>query len=166
MSKKHTAELLFPNLSISPVQLYLLTGITAIAYIVFSFFSDGFYQHDEAAHFINMRTFWYNPEIILGNWAKPGYKLIYVVPSLAGPFAVLSLNAIFSALTAFFTYKIAEKLSFKMPLVAFVLMASQPLWIQLSFRNYSEVPTAFLLSVAVWFFYRNEKNDYRFVKDV
>lgn len=163
MSKKSKTETVFPNLSLSLTQLYLLTTITAIAYIVFSFFSDGFYQHDEAAHFINMRTFWFNPNSILGNWAKPGYKLIYVIPSFAGPFGVLCLNAIFSAITAFFTYKIAEQLSFKMPLVAFVLMATQPLWIQLSFRNYSEIPTAFLLSVAVWFYYRNEKKDWWFV---
>jgi hypothetical protein len=151
------------SLRLSPTQLLLLTGLTTGLYIAFSFFSDGFYQHDEAAHFINMRTFWFNPNAILGNWPKPGYKLLYVIPALAGPFAVLSLNAIFSAFTAFFCYKIAEKLSFKLPLLTFVLMATQPLWIQLAFRNYSEIPTAFLLSVSAWLFYRNEKNDWWFV---
>lgn len=140
-------------------QLFLLTGLVALLYIAFSFFSNGFYQHDEAAHFINMRTFWYNPNIILGNWAKPGYKLIYVIPALAGPFAVVIVNAIFSAFTAFFSYRIAEKIGLRLPAIAFFLLASQPMWLQLAFRNYSEIPTAFLLSLGVWFFYRKQTYD-------
>jgi 4-amino-4-deoxy-L-arabinose transferase-like glycosyltransferase len=145
------------NINLTNLQLISLTLVSALVYIGFSFSSDGFYQHDEAAHFINMRTFWYNPDIILGNWAKPGYKLLYVIPSLAGPFAVLILNALFAAGTSFFVYKTAQLLSIRIPLVAFLLLSTQPLWIQLSFRNYSEIPTAFLLSLACWLYYRKQQ---------
>src|SRR5690606_26220360 len=137
-------------------QLLLLTILTAGVYYIFSFFSDGFYQHDEAAHYISMRSFWYQPDIILGNWAKPGYKLFYVIPSLSDPYAVTMLNCLFSAFTAYFVYKIAKELKLNNALMAFVLMASQPLWIQLVFRNYSEIPTAFLLSLGLWFFFRKQ----------
>lgn len=144
------------DFKLSTKQLVGLTLLTAIGYVIFSIFSDGFYQHDEAAHFINMRTFWYNPNIILGNWAKPGYKLLMVIPSLGGTFAVVMVNSLFSAFTAFFAYKIAQILRFKNAGLAFFLMATQPMWLQLSFRNYSEIPTAFLISLAIWLFYSDK----------
>lgn len=141
---------------LSEVQVLGLTLLTSMLYIGYSFFSDGFYQHDEAAHFINMRTFWFDPTIILGNWAKPGYKLLYVIPALVGPFAVTVVNALFSGFTAYFVFKIAKELNLKLAFFAFFLMASQPLWVQLAFRNYSEIPTAFLVSLGLWLFFKEK----------
>jgi hypothetical protein len=151
---KTQADSKYLEKTFSEIQLLGITLLVSAFYFMYSFFSDGFYQHDEAAHFINMRTFWYQPEIILGNWAKPGYKLLYVIPALAGPMAVTLLNAMLSGFTAYFVYKIAKQLKLRLPFLAFFLMASQPLWIQLAFRNYSEIPTAFLVSVGLWCFFK------------
>ena len=46
-----------------------LTVALAVVYFVLSRLSDGFYQHDEVAHFISMRQFWHDPNVALGNWA-------------------------------------------------------------------------------------------------
>ena len=137
---------------------FLLSIGLAVAYFIFSRFSQGFYQHDEAAHFVNMKGFWHDPFSVLGNWAKPGYKLIYAIPSLFGEQVVVFVNCLFAAFTSFFVYKILKQIKSEYAILGFVLLAIQPFWIQLSFRNYSEIITAFLLTLAVYFHYRNSVN--------
>ncbi|HET6568244.1 MAG TPA: hypothetical protein VFG50_09800 [Rhodothermales bacterium] len=139
------------------VYLLGLTLLTAAAYFAYSFASDGFYQHDEASHFMNMRGFWHDPSSVLGNWAKPGYKLLYALPSLGGQTAVLITNCLVAALCCYVAYKLAEALGCKAPLFSFAFLAFQPFWIQLSFRNYSEIPSALLLLLAIYAHYRDKR---------
>ncbi len=122
----------------------------AVVYFLLSRVSDGFYQHDEVAHFVSMRQFWHDPNTALGNWAKPGYKVLYALPALFGATAVTMVNALVAAACAYAGTRLAEKLGAGTPLLAFVLLAFQPLWMGLAFRNYSELPTALLLTLAVW----------------
>lgn len=133
---------------------FLLMGITAAAYVVFSYVSTGFYQHDEAAHFLNMRGFWSDPSSILSNWAKPGYKLLFAPFSLLGTQAMVVVNAIVAAATCVVAYRLAEAVGSQRPYLAFLFMACQPLWIHLSVRNYSEPVTALIVSGAVLAHYR------------
>ena len=130
-------------------QLIGLTSITAIGYFLYSLVPQGFYQHDEVSHFLNMLEFWNNPNSILGNWAKPGYKLFFVIPALLGIHFVTALNCFISAATSALAYKIAEKLGSRITIAAFFLLASQPVWVQLCFRNYSEPISALLLTGSI-----------------
>lgn len=134
------------------------TLLFVVAYYIYAQFSNGFYQHDEAAHFVNMKGFWHNPHSVLGNWAKPGYKLIYAIPALFGEQMVVLTNCIFAAFTSFLVYKILELRNSKYAYLGFLLLAFQPLWIQLSSRNYSELISAFLLALAVYLHYRKSFN--------
>ena len=142
------------TLKLTTPQLLGLTLGTAALYFAYSFLSDGFYQHDEAAHFLNMRTFWHDPNAVLGNWAKPGYKLLYALPALFGATAVTLTNCLVAAFCCFFAYRLAEEVGCRSPLFAFALLAVQPFWLQLSFRNYSEPVTALLLLLALLFHHR------------
>ena len=130
----------------------LATLLLALLYFAYSLKSKGFYQQDEANHYLSMLRFWYDPTAIMGNWAKPGYKILYVVTALGGQKLVVLQNCLFAAFSCFFAFKTAEKLKAANPWVAFILLASQPLWIALSFRNYSEFPAAFLLVLGFYFF--------------
>jgi len=130
-------------------QLWTVVAVCVAGYFVYSFFSDGFYQHDEAAHFLSMRRFWYDPNSILSNWAKPGFKLIYALPALLGHQAVIFFNAVLSGLTVYLTYKVAEELELNMPVLSILLLALQPFFVQLAFRNYSEIISALLLTLSV-----------------
>lgn len=134
-------------------QLPLIAAILlTLAYFAYSFKSKGFYQQDEANHYLSMLRFWYDPASIMGNWSKPGYKILYVLTALGGQKLVVLQNCAFAAFSCFFAYKSAQRLGAANPWVAFILLATQPLWIMLSFRNYSEFPTAFLLALAFWFY--------------
>lgn len=135
--------------------LWIATGALALLYFGYSLKSKGFYQQDEANHFLSMLRFWYDPQAIMGNWAKPGYKVLYVLTALGGQKLVYLQNSLFAAFTCFFAYKASEKLGASNPWIAFILLATQPLWISLSFRNYSEFPTAFMLALGFYFYAQN-----------
>lgn len=134
----------------------ILTGVLALLYFAYSLKSKGFYQQDEANHYLSMLRFWYDPNAIMGNWAKPGYKILYVLTVLGGQKLVVLQNCAFAAFSCFFAYKSAQKLGASNPWIAFILLATQPLWIALSFRNYSEFPAAFLLILS-FYLYTNSR---------
>jgi hypothetical protein len=130
--------------------ILIFTLLTAVAYFTYYLKAPGFYQQDEAGHFISMLNFWYDPSVIMGNWAKPGYKLMYVLTALGGKDLVAFQNCLFAAFSGYFAYKTAKVMQLDLPLLAMVVLVTQPLWVALSFRNYSELPSAFLLILAIW----------------
>jgi len=146
---------LFDNLLTNKVMVGITLALAGL-YFLYSRNADGFYQQDEAAHFVSMKGFWHNPNSILSNWAKPGYKILYALPSLLGVDCVMLINCLVSAFACFFAYKIAKLLDSKIAILAFVLAATQPLWISLAFRNYSELITALLLTIAIYFHLKNK----------
>lgn len=155
-SQEDTNALFLP---ISTKLALILTGVAACLYFAFSFVSEGFYQQDEAVHYVSMKRFWFNPNRILSNWEKPGFKLVYALPSLLGVHFVTFFNCLLAAFSGFFAFKLAQKINVKIPALALIFLLTQPFWIGLSFRNYSELLAAFLLIVAV---YLNEDKKYIF----
>jgi len=150
------AELTAGRFSADDKKALWLTLMAFITYVVYSFFSTGFYQHDEIGHYFNMREFWNNPHVILGNSAKTGYKLIYVLPSLLGNKFLVYFNSALAALTCFITFKVAQRLGSKFAWLAFFLVALQPYWIQLSFRNYADTFSGFVLITALYFHFEKK----------
>ena len=136
---------------LNTAHLLVLTFITAAIYFGYSYLSEGFYQHDEASHFLSMRGFWHDPNSILGIWHKPGFKLVYIIPALLGPKMVLIINCLITAFCCALSYRISEKIGSKIPVLSFILLAFQPFWLQLSFRTYSEPLSALLLLIAVYY---------------
>jgi hypothetical protein len=132
-----------------------LTLVVFLVYVAYSFLATGFYQHDEIGHYFNMREFWSNPNIILGNSPKTGYKLIYVIPALLGNKFLVYFNAAIAAFACFLTYKVAQRIGSKFAWLAFFMLALQPYWIQLSFRNYADTFSGFVLLLALY--YHSEK---------
>jgi hypothetical protein len=134
-----------------------LTAAAMLIYVFWSSKSDGFYQHDEAGHFLGMLAFWQDPGSILGNWAKFGYKLMYVIPAkLGGAGLVIVMNCLLAAGSALFIGLALQAQKSKYAIAGFLLVALQPLWLNLSFRNYSEIPTAFLLALAYYLHIRKK----------
>jgi tetratricopeptide (TPR) repeat protein len=127
-----------------------LTILLAFFYFFYSHLSNGFYQHDEAAHFNAMKGFWQNPHLILGTWQKTGFKLLYVIPALLGETFMTFLNSAVAAFTAFLTYKIAKNYGSRFSILAFFLIAIQPMWLQISFRTYAETTSALLFVLAIF----------------
>ncbi len=140
-------------LIINDQQALLITlCIAAISY-VFSFYYTSFYQGEEGAQYMNALAFWHDKNSILGNWPKTGWKIIYAPIVLMGKQAVLVANCLFSAFTGFMAYKLAGKIMEKKTALPFIFLISQTLWFILAFKFYSEIPTAFFLTLALYLFY-------------
>ena len=136
--------------------IWLLVPILVLLYFWFSRGSTGFYQDDEIGHYRNIRQFWGDPFSIMGNQPKPGWKILMVVPGLLGFDGVALAHCLVSALTVVFTYKLGKALRMKNSIVPALLLAAQPLFLQLSFRSYSEI-TAGLLAVLMLYFYYSDR---------
>lgn len=140
-----------PSFEVKGIHLWILTLLTCGAYYWYSTKSVGYYQDDELAHFMNMLGFWDDPASIMGNWNKPGYKLLYVLPAKAGYNFVVLLNCAVSALGCWLAAKTTRLFYPGLALAAFILAALQPVWIELSFRNYADIFSGVLLIAAVYF---------------
>lgn len=128
--------------------VWLLIPVLTFVYYLIRFYSEGFYQDDEIAQYLNMIQFWKDPSVILGNNPKPGYKIFMVIPALISYDAVLLTNSLIAALTVFFTYKLLRIYEIRYAFAGTLLLAMQPLFVDLSFRSYSEIFTA--LSIVIF----------------
>lgn len=133
-----------------------ISGLAAVGYYLYSYKSTGYYQHDEIAHLMNMYEFWDRPAAILGNWPKTGYKLVYALPALLGTKFLLILNCLFAGLACFLAYKTTELFDKRYALLAAVLLATQPMWIEISFRNYADSFSGLILIAALYYHYREK----------
>lgn len=135
---------------------YLLCTITFIAYYLYSQKSKGFYQHDEIAHYFGMKGVWTEPASIMSNWAKPGFKLIYALPALLGWKFMILFNILVSVCGCLLAYKTAAVFDKRAAFAAFALAATQPFWIEMSFRNYADPVSGVLLLWAIYLFLKDK----------
>lgn len=155
MAKKHPSQnnnsttLNAPSKDNSNTYAIVFSVLLSLIYFAYSFFSKGVYQHDEVAHFVTMKSFWHDPNSILTNWHKPGFKLLYAVPALLGMRFVFFTNAVVCGLIAYFTYDVLKKYNSKYALLSIFLLGLIPIWFQLSFRSYSEFTAALMLVLAL-----------------
>lgn len=105
---------------------------------------------DSIAHFIFAQSAPQHPEFYFHHWAKPVFVL------LASPFAqfgfsgVKFFNIILSLLSAYFTYRVAEKLKLKTPWLAALLLACMPLNYILTLSSLTEPLFAFFVIVSIY----------------
>lgn len=135
---------------------WLVIPVFAVIYYLSSKYSPGFYQDDEIGHYVNMKDFWSDPFVILGNWPKPGYKLFMVIPSLFGYQAVIFFNSLIASSAIYLTYLLLKAYKIRYAFFGALLLAFQPLFFDLSFRSYAEIFTS-LLFVVMILFYKKEK---------
>jgi hypothetical protein len=135
---------------------WILIPVLAILFYSYRKIAVGFYQDDEVAQYINMLQFWQDPSAILGNGPKPGYKIFMVIPALISYDTVLIFNSIIAATTVYLTYILLKVYKINYAFFGALLLASQPMFVGLSFRSYSEIFTALCL-VSFLILYKKEK---------
>lgn len=136
--------------------IWLLLPLLVILYYWFSTGSTGFYQDDEIGHYRNIRQFWGDPFSIMGNQPKPGWKILLVVPGLFGFTGVALAHCAIAALTVVMTYKLGRAMKMKNASLAALFLAAQPLYLQLSFRSYSEITAALFIVLSLYFYSREQ----------
>ena len=141
---------------VDPKYYLLIIPVLAVIYYSYRYIALGFYQDDEVAQYINMLNFWHDPWAILGNGPKPGYKIFMVIPAIFGYDYVLMLNSLIAAVTVYMTYYLLRTYKIPYAILGALLLAAQPMFVELSFRSYSEIFTS-LLIVSFLILYKKEK---------
>ena len=139
--------------------MWLVIPILTIVYFITSKYSIGFYQDDEIAQYVNMLEFWHVPALILGNAPKPGYKILMVLPALISYDTVLIVNSLIASLTVYLSYFLIKAYKINYAYFGAFILATQPLFFDLSFRSYPEIFTA-LLVVCFSLLWKKEKYIY------
>ncbi len=127
-----------------------------IAYLVYSFVSLGFYQHDEIGHYLGALNFWDNPASILSYWARPAFKILYIIPAQLGVIGVHLFTILISLTTAYFVYRVAEQYKIKNKDLTVLFFGLQPLYFQLAFRCYAEILGALGLILMLYFWNKDK----------
>jgi hypothetical protein len=136
--------------------IWLIVPVLVLLYYWFSRGSTGFYQDDEIGHYRNIREFWGNPFSIMGNQPKPGWKILMVIPGLLGFPGVALAHCLISAVTVVLTYKLGRILKIRNSTILALLLAAQPLYLQLSFRSYSEITAGLFIVLMLLFYYKDQ----------
>jgi hypothetical protein len=136
--------------------IWVLVPVLVLLYYWFSTGSTGFYQDDEIGHYRNIRQFWGDPFSIMGNQPKPGWKILMVLPGLLGSVGVVLAHCLVAALTVVMTYKLGRAMKMKNSSIAAILLAMQPLYLQLAFRSYSEITAALFIVLSLYWYYREQ----------
>jgi hypothetical protein len=133
---------------------YYFLPVLVLIYFVYGLYSDGFYQDEEYGHYFNMLRFWDIPDSILGNWAKPGYKILFVLPALLGYKFVTFAHAILTTCSVLMVYLVSKELKIKNSSIVAILFAFQPFILQFSFRLYAEILAGLFVLLTLFFYYR------------
>lgn len=160
-SRKHDTVISIPYIETEIESRYkkyfwLIIPLLSVLYYSYRNIAVGFYQDDEVAQYINMLQFWQDPFAILGNGPKPGYKILMVLPALISYDAVLMINSFIAALTVYLSYLLLKIYKVNYAYLGALLLATQPMFVGLSFRSYSEIFTSLCL-VSFLILYKKEK---------
>ncbi len=134
--------------------IWVLVPFLVLVYYWFSQGSTGFYQDDEIGHARNILNFFADPFSIMGNQPKPGWKILVAVSGLFGLPGIALMHCLISALTVVATYYLGRALSLRNASLGAILLAAQPLYLQLSFRSYSEITAGLFVVLMILFYYQ------------
>jgi hypothetical protein len=137
-----------------PEIITLLLLVVFDAYLIAS--SEGFHKIDEGAHFINNVDVLKEPSISIGVWQRFGRVWLFALPAQVGHKTVKVFASLLFLLTIYITYKVAEaeEIPGKEWIVA--LVAFQPVFLDISYTCFAELPAALLLILSYYLFRKSQ----------
>ena len=105
---------------------------------------------DSILHYLYAKHALTMPELLLNHWAKPLFTLCAMSFAQFGIIGMKVFNLIISALTILFTYKTAQKLDIKLPIIVGLILFFTPLFLALTFSGLTEPLFAFALMLGIY----------------
>ncbi|MFO0972580.1 MAG: hypothetical protein U1A27_03945 [Phycisphaerae bacterium] len=123
--------------------------IGTVVSLALGFVSAGCHQFDDVTRYLVARWAWSDPRHLLGDWAHPGFMILYVLPARFGWHAARALSALLTGATGWLAFSIARELRIGSAWLAALATWVQPLVFILSLTTLSETVAAFYLAAAV-----------------
>ena len=135
---------------------YLFWILLVIVQAVWIFNSDGFYFIDDSSHFNYNRHYLESYDQSIGTWHRMGRVLFFALPAQFGLKGVQIVSALLFLLTIYFAYKILKEKNVKYAEWIIPLIGFQPVLFNVSYTSLAELPAAFLILLAYYFFIKEK----------
>jgi hypothetical protein len=113
--------------------------------------SKGFLEADACTHYMFARHAIDEPAYLINVWGRPLCTGTYVLPAaIGGVLGVRVMSLILAIAMGVITYRIASKQNYRLPALAAILLFAQPLFFVHSFSELTEIPFAFVATLAFW----------------
>src|SRR6059058_902608 len=125
--------------------IVLATMIFAALSLTAAVASPGFLEADACTHYQYARFALGEPHYLVNVWGRPFATALYAIPAVLGGRIAVRLTSLACALLiALGAYRIARRLGYRWPALAFVFTLCQPLLFLHSFSELTELPFALL----------------------
>jgi len=129
---------------------YLLLFYVVIAVLTIIFFNGTADSGDSVYYYLFAKYAPDHPELFFDQWAKPVFVLLTAPFAQFGFTGLKVFNVIVTAITIFLTYKTAETIKIKNPILVAVIMIFTPLYYILTFSGLTEPLFALFLVVSLY----------------
>src|SRR6185436_17069944 len=130
-------------------QAWLWLGVFSLAGIALALLYPDSYQQDGGHHYLFARNGWKHPSMFVGVWSRPLFTFVYAFPALLGYPAAKLFTVLLCIVTAWQTFRIAEKLGLERPALTIPLLFLQPSYFLLSADTMTEPIFALVFAIAL-----------------
>lgn len=116
--------------------------------------SDGAHHDDDLQHLQIARWAWSHPALLLDEWGRPGFTLLYLLPARFGWGAARLFTLLLAIATIILAASTAAQARGRAAWLVPLLLWLQPAWFTLSFTTLTEPVLAFYLTLAYWLYQR------------
>ncbi|MBR9859688.1 hypothetical protein GYB22_02865 [bacterium] len=105
---------------------------------------------DSYNHYLISKYSWQHPKLLLDNWGKPIYSLLYSPLAQIGLKGLVALNILCLVGSALLSYRTALNLGIKYAFIVFVMVLLCPIFLDNVISGLTEPLSAFLLSLVLF----------------
>jgi hypothetical protein len=128
----------------------LIAAVVLVAlYISYTLRSSGTYQDDDIAHYQIARWAWMHPELLLDEWGRPAWTLLYAPVAPFGLTAARIYSALLAGLVCVGSAVLAKSYGLRRYWLAAPLTGLQPEFVRQGFSTLTELSFALWLCVAL-----------------
>lgn len=111
--------------------------------------SDGVHHDDDLTHFLYAKWSGHRLAFLLNEWGRPGFTVLYFLPSQLGWTAARMFSGLLSVAAAWWAFRTAEEVRLPWAWLAAPLALIQPMFFQLSYTTLTETAVAFYVTLAM-----------------
>jgi hypothetical protein len=145
----HRRSLSGPGPDTDPRNAAIALGVMASIGVALIFLFPGCPEQDTDYHFLEARTVWSNPWLLVDVWGRPLYTTIYALPAVLGLTAARFFAVGIGVATAWQTWRLAGDLCLERAWLVIPLLLGQPVFFELFPDLLTEPLFALVFVVAV-----------------
>ena len=131
----------------------ILLSALLIFFVVIALLSEGVYGGaDNYTHYRLARYAFQYPEFFVDHWGKPVYTTLSSVFAQYGFNGAKTFNILAGLFSAYFIFRIAQKLNYRFSLLAIIMLLGMPVYFMVMISSLTEMLFSFFIALSAWLF--------------